>query len=115
MIGLLLDLARSSAVTVVKSTVASYLLLRRNKPAIEIYVSRLLLQSSSLQTVICYSMSAMNAKWTRLASSARLRRSSQTLSVVKNQAWIFGGELQPRQPIDNQIDVVELSESKYEE
>ena len=56
-------------------------------------------------------MSAISTKWTRLASSARLQRSSQTLSVVKDQAWISGGELQPRQPVDNQSDVVELSES----
>ncbi|KFY47239.1 hypothetical protein V495_02045 [Pseudogymnoascus sp. VKM F-4514 (FW-929)] len=53
-------------------------------------------------------MPAITAKWTRLASSARLQRSSQTLSVVQNQAFIFGGELQPRQPVDNQFDVVEL-------
>ena len=59
-------------------------------------------------------MSAATVKWTRLASSARLQRSSQTLSVVRNQAWIFGGELQPRQPVDNQIDIVELSKSMYE-
>jgi len=59
-------------------------------------------------------MSAITAKWTRLASTARLQRSSQTLSVVKNQAWIFGGELQPRQPVDNQLDIIELSRSMYE-
>jgi len=56
-------------------------------------------------------MSTIAVKWTRLASSARLKRSSQTVSVVANHAWIFGGELQPRQPVDNQFDLVELSKS----
>jgi hypothetical protein len=56
-------------------------------------------------------MSTIATKWTRLASSARLQRSSQTLSVINNQVWIFGGEVQPRQPVDNQLDVIELSNS----
>jgi len=64
-------------------------------------------------TLLQHTMSSIQAKWTRLASSDRLKRSSQNLSVVGDRAWIFGGELQPRQPIDNQFDVVELSESKY--
>jgi hypothetical protein len=37
-------------------------------------------------------------------------RSSQTVSVVGNQALIFGGELHPREPVDSQLDVVELSD-----
>jgi hypothetical protein len=51
-----------------------------------------------------------SATWACLASSARLRRSSQTVSVIGKQAWIFGGELVPRKPIDAQFDVVELSD-----
>ncbi|KAK5059807.1 hypothetical protein LTR84_009690 [Exophiala bonariae] len=56
-------------------------------------------------------MSPISTQWTCLTSSARLQRSSQTLAVIANQAWIFGGELQPRQPVDNQLDVVELSKT----
>jgi hypothetical protein len=51
---------------------------------------------------------SLSATWTRLVSSTRLQRSSQTLSVAQGKAWIFGGEVLPREPVDNQIDVVEL-------
>ena len=47
-------------------------------------------------------------------SSTRLNRSSQTVSVVANKAWIFGGEVLPRQPIDNHFDIVDLSECMQE-
>ena len=40
---------------------------------------------------------------------ARLQRSSQALSVIGSQAWIFGGEFISRQPLDDQIDVVDLA------
>ncbi|KAF2094340.1 kelch repeat protein [Rhizodiscina lignyota] len=56
-------------------------------------------------------MAPITAKCTCLASSARLQRSSHTVSVIANNAWIFGGELHPRQPVDNQFDVVELSKA----
>lgn len=46
--------------------------------------------------------------WTRLASSVRLYRSSQAVSVVGEKMYIFGGELVPRQPVDNKIDVVKV-------
>ncbi|XWW96125.1 hypothetical protein V2A60_004095 [Cordyceps javanica] len=49
------------------------------------------------------------AKWSRLIATQRLYRSSQTVTVVGQKAYIFGGELVPRQPIDNKIDVVELA------
>lgn len=51
----------------------------------------------------------LNGTWTRLHSAERLRRSSQTLSVINNTAYIFGGEVQPRQPIDSQLDILSLS------
>ncbi|OIW24968.1 kelch repeat protein [Coniochaeta ligniaria NRRL 30616] len=53
-------------------------------------------------------MANLSASWTRLASSERLGRSSQSLSVLGSQAWVFGGELLPREPVDNRLDVVEL-------
>lgn len=59
-------------------------------------------------------MSGLHSTWTRLASSTRLQRSSQIVSVVGSKAFIFGGELKPRQPVDNQIDVVDLQPSQDE-
>lgn len=56
-------------------------------------------------------MSRLSATWTRLASSGRLQRSSHTLSVVESRAFVFGGELIPRQPVDNQLDVIDLTRS----
>lgn len=53
-------------------------------------------------------MAALSPKWSRVVASQRLYRSSQALSVVDQKAYIFGGELQPREPIDNKVDVVEL-------
>ncbi|KAF9880630.1 kelch repeat protein [Colletotrichum karsti] len=53
-------------------------------------------------------MARISATWTQIASGERLRRSSQAVSVLGNHAYIFGGELIARQPVDSQIDVVEL-------
>ncbi|KAJ4358119.1 uncharacterized protein N0V89_002698 [Didymosphaeria variabile] len=50
----------------------------------------------------------LSAKWARLHDAERLRRSSQVLSVIEDTAYIFGGEVQPRQPVDNKIDVLPL-------
>jgi len=59
-------------------------------------------------------MEVVTAKWTKLTSSERLRRSSQVLSIVEETVWIFGGELFPRQPVDNQIDLINLKHSTVE-
>ena len=48
------------------------------------------------------------AMFKRIASADILRRSSQTLSVVGSSAYIFGGELEPRKPRDNDVYVVNL-------
>ncbi|KAK4142425.1 kelch repeat protein [Dichotomopilus funicola] len=53
-------------------------------------------------------MANLSARWTRLASSERLGRSSQSFSVLHSQAWVFGGELLPREPVDNRLDLIEL-------
>src|SRR5687768_15090170 len=52
-------------------------------------------------------MSFHPAKWLRIAHSERLCRSSQAVSVVGQKAYIFGGELHPRNPVDSQVDVVQ--------
>ncbi|KAJ3494863.1 hypothetical protein NLG97_g3809 [Lecanicillium saksenae] len=51
----------------------------------------------------------VSGKWSRLVATQRLYRSSHTVTVVGQQAYIFGGELVPRQPVDNKFDVVSLS------
>lgn len=49
----------------------------------------------------------LNAKWHRI-SAPHLPRSSHTLSVVSGRAYIFGGEVEPREPVDNYMHVVTL-------
>ena len=51
----------------------------------------------------------LNSTWTRLHSAERLRRSSHVLSIINNTAYIFGGEVHPRQPVDSQLDILPLS------
>ncbi|RHZ55575.1 hypothetical protein CDV55_100574 [Aspergillus turcosus] len=43
------------------------------------------------------------AVWTKLLSDASIQRSSQTLSVIANDAYIYGGELRPREPVDSAV------------
>lgn len=69
---------------------------------LQLFFSRIFRKSKSI------AMTKISATWTKLASSARLQRSSQCLSVLDSRAWIFGGELLPRQPVDSQLDVVKL-------
>ncbi|KIV86014.1 hypothetical protein PV11_01657 [Exophiala sideris] len=44
---------------------------------------------------------AVTAKWTRLLADDALPRSSQTLTVVGDTAYVFGGEVKPREPVDS--------------
>ncbi|KAK2616440.1 hypothetical protein QQS21_000682 [Conoideocrella luteorostrata] len=53
-------------------------------------------------------MSPLHGRWSQIVSHSRLCRSSQALSVHASKAYVFGGEVLPRQPIDNQIDLVSL-------
>ncbi|KAI9375072.1 kelch repeat protein [Aspergillus egyptiacus] len=43
------------------------------------------------------------AKWTTLVADASIQRSSQTLSVIDKDVYIYGGELRPREPVDSTI------------
>ncbi|KAF4956369.1 hypothetical protein FGADI_3946 [Fusarium gaditjirri] len=49
-----------------------------------------------------------SATWSRITSSKRLYRSSQAVSSVGQKVYIFGGELLPREPVDNRVDVISL-------
>ena len=57
-------------------------------------------------------MSSITAKCHKLIDAEILQRSSQVVSVVNGQAYIFGGELRPREPRDNDVHVVSLGSSK---
>ncbi|PBP15504.1 kelch domain-containing protein [Diplocarpon rosae] len=49
----------------------------------------------------------VKAKWERINTNP-LPRSSHTLSVVAGRAYIFGGEVSPREPVDNNMQIVTL-------
>src|SRR5712675_1136822 len=49
----------------------------------------------------------LKAKWQRIDSTP-LPRSSHTLSVIAGRAYIFGGEINPREPVDNDMHVITL-------
>ncbi|KAJ5995566.1 hypothetical protein N7481_002543 [Penicillium waksmanii] len=54
-------------------------------------------------------MSKIVANCHKLLEEEILRRSSQIISVVGDQAYIFGGELRPREPRDNDVHAVSLN------
>lgn len=43
------------------------------------------------------------AVWTNLLSDDSIQRSSQTLSVLAGNAYLYGGELRPREPVDSAV------------
>lgn len=57
-------------------------------------------------------MAGVKATWRKVvaAESEALRRSSHVCSVVGSRAYIFGGELRPREPRDNDVHVVEIGD-----
>ena len=57
-------------------------------------------------------MANIVARCHKLLEGEILRRSSQIVSVVGDQAYIFGGELRPREPRDNDVHAVSLGSSK---
>lgn len=53
-------------------------------------------------------MDKLSATWSQLYSEDELQRSSHVVSVVDDKAYVFGGELLPRQPVDNDVYKVDL-------
>lgn len=51
----------------------------------------------------------MKATWTKIAQHDSLKRSSHSISVIGQSAYVFGGELKPRQPRDNAMHKVKLA------
>jgi hypothetical protein len=54
-------------------------------------------------------MTTTSGSWTRLLASDKLQRSSHILSVVGGKAYVFGGELLPRQPRDNHVYALDVN------
>ncbi|KAL7962682.1 kelch domain-containing protein [Trichoderma compactum] len=52
--------------------------------------------------------SIISGRWTKLVETPRLCRSSHILSANASGAFIFGGELLPRQPVDNHVDQIDI-------
>ncbi|KAF2713928.1 galactose oxidase [Pleomassaria siparia CBS 279.74] len=57
-------------------------------------------------------ISILKANWSRLSTSERLRRSSHVVAVVDQTVYIYGGEVEPRKPLDSQIDVLSLTSNE---
>ena len=53
----------------------------------------------------------LKATWNQIPLVKALPRSSHTLSIVKGVAYIFGGEIRPREPFDNDIHSIRLPSS----
>ncbi|MCJ1438583.1 hypothetical protein MMC27_007973 [Xylographa pallens] len=60
---------------------------------------------------IARSTMPLKAKFHRVPTSNNLPRSSHSLSIIKGRAYIFGGEVQPRKPVDNNVDIYTLPSS----
>ncbi len=58
-------------------------------------------------------MSKPKATWQEVAAEDILQRSSHIVSVISDRAYIFGGELRPREPKDNDVHVVKLGEGNH--
>ena len=61
----------------------------------------------------------LKARFQRIPTSKYLPRSSHSISVIKGRAYVFGGEIKPREPTDNEVHVYTLpvsgdSEADYE-
>lgn len=53
-------------------------------------------------------MAAITASWAEVATSEQLQRSSHNVCAIGSSLFVFGGELKPREPRDNDLHKVEL-------
>ena len=56
----------------------------------------------------------LKARWHRIPTDQPLPRSSHSLSVIKSKAYIFGGEISAREPVDNHMHVYTLASSEHD-
>lgn len=64
---------------------------------------------------IARSTMPLKAKFRRISTGLQLPRSSHSLSVIKGRAYIFGGEIRPREPVDNAMHIFTLPSSGVSE
>lgn len=64
---------------------------------------------------IAKSTMPLKATWKRIPTDTILPRSSHSLSIIKSKAYIFGGEQQPREPVDNHVHVFTLQSANDDE
>ncbi|CAF9921351.1 hypothetical protein IMSHALPRED_005159 [Imshaugia aleurites] len=57
----------------------------------------------------------VRATWKKIPTDIILPRSSHSLSIIKSKAYIFGGEQQPREPVDNHIHVFTLQSANNDQ
>ena len=60
-------------------------------------------------------MSSLQASWQHVAKTDDIRRSSQVAFVTDEDLLVFGGELKPRQPVDNKLYRVSLNRNGSEQ
>ena len=63
---------------------------------------------------IAKSTMPLKASWNRIPTNIQLPRSSHSLSIIKSKAYVFGGEQQPREPVDNHVHVFTLPSSEHD-
>jgi hypothetical protein len=69
---------------------------------------------SSVYESIVNPAAPLRSTFTRLKAPS-VQRSSHTVNVVDNKAYIFGGEISPREPVDNAMHVITLPSIDSEE
>jgi hypothetical protein len=67
------------------------------------------LNTSATGIALNKTMATIKGTWTQVHRDRSLQRSSQTLSTIGSLALIFGGELHPREPRDNDVHILDLS------
>lgn len=56
----------------------------------------------------CLPVMSLSASWTRIKPSVALDRSSLAVAIVGDAAFVFGGELKPRTPLDADVHIISL-------
>ncbi|KIY02700.1 uncharacterized protein Z520_01165 [Fonsecaea multimorphosa CBS 102226] len=57
----------------------------------------------------------VRARWTRVLDEQRVKRSSHAVTVIGSNAYIYGGEINPRKPVNSDIHTVRLAEVQNDE
>lgn len=55
-------------------------------------------------------MAHLTPQWRKIGVAQLLQRSSQVVSVVDSHAYVYGGQLEPRKPRDNDVQTFFVNE-----